>query len=347
MQHEQKLEELFRKALEEMVERLKPQRAFIAYRAGREDKLVPICAHGLPVSSVLVTGEISLGLITGVLQTGEAVHTLDAQNHPQLSERTSVVLTGLRSVICAPIAQPSGLTVGVLYADDRVHEAAFKEGEVAWVRELGVWLGRQISDLLQHWEEPDEQELVGWNRIRQKGLEAFGEGRYADALRLLARARDLADSWPGEGPKLCLSLNELAEVHRAQGELDEAEKLLSRALEILERLSRDRHPDAVPCLNNLGGIHFARGNSARAEALYTYCLDILEASGNGRNPRLIAVLNNIGTVCLERGDVEKAARHYRRAVELAVMAFGEHHPAVLRCRERLDECTRASGLRPV
>ncbi len=72
------------------------------------------------------------------------------------------------------------------------------------------------------------------------------------------------------------SLNNLAELYRAQGRYAEAEPLYRRALAIVEKALGPEHPHVAANLNNLAGLYQAQGHYAEAEPLYQRSLAIYE-----------------------------------------------------------------------
>jgi tetratricopeptide (TPR) repeat protein len=61
-----------------------------------------------------------------------------------------------------------------------------------------------------------------------------------------------------------LSLNNLAELYRIQGQYPEAEPLYKRSLAIREKAQGADHPDVAESLNNLAELYRAQGQYAAA-----------------------------------------------------------------------------------
>ncbi len=77
-----------------------------------------------------------------------------------------------------------------------------------------------------------------------------------------------------EHPDVAYSLNNLAELYRAQGAYAEGEPLYQRALVIRENVLGPEHPDVATSLNNLAELYRAKGAYAEAEPLYQRALAI-------------------------------------------------------------------------
>jgi tetratricopeptide (TPR) repeat protein len=82
-----------------------------------------------------------------------------------------------------------------------------------------------------------------------------GRARYAEARRLLERALAIREAHLGsDHPDTAHSLNNLAGVLRAQGDLAGACLLFERALSIREAHLGLDHPETVPSRRNLAAV---------------------------------------------------------------------------------------------
>ncbi len=79
-----------------------------------------------------------------------------------------------------------------------------------------------------------------------------------------------------EHPDVATSLNNLAELYRAQGQYANAQPLYQRALAIREKALGPEHPDVAQSLNNLALLYYAQGQYANAEPLFNRALAIWE-----------------------------------------------------------------------
>src|SRR5690349_18622616 len=78
----------------------------------------------------------------------------------------------------------------------------------------------------------------------------FDEGKYADAVPLAQRALAVRENELGpDHPDVAISLNNLAELYRAQGRYVDAEPLYRRSLGIREKSLGPDHPDVATALN--------------------------------------------------------------------------------------------------
>ncbi|MCE9594657.1 MAG: sigma 54-interacting transcriptional regulator [Planctomycetes bacterium] len=76
---------------------------------------------------------LSLGIARSVVESGEALISVDAGRDDRFSGMASVEDLKLRSVMCTPIAV-DGRTEGVLYVDNRLQQSAFGEDDLELLR---------------------------------------------------------------------------------------------------------------------------------------------------------------------------------------------------------------------
>jgi tetratricopeptide (TPR) repeat protein len=114
-------------------------------------------------------------------------------------------------------------------------------------------------------------------------------------------------------PDTVQSLNNLALLYYQQGQYQEAEPLLKRALEIREEVLSPKHPDTAESLNNLAVFYLAgdRGQQGRleeAETLLKRALEIREKVLGPKHPDTVQSLNILAALYREQGRLEEAKR---------------------------------------
>ena len=109
------------------------------------------------------------------------------------------------------------------------------------------------------------------------GLNAFTQGKYAEAEPLYVRALAISEQQLGaDHPDTATSFHNLAGLYHTQGKYAEAEPLYQRALAIREQQLGADHPDTAQSLNNLALLYQAQGKYTEAEPLYPRALTIVE-----------------------------------------------------------------------
>ncbi len=91
---------------------------------------------------------------------------------------------------------------------------------------------------------------TAWAKYSEAGGKAYRSGQYAEAEKLLLVALKEAEKFGELDGRLIYSLNDLAELYRAQGKYAEAEPFFRRVLAILEKALGPEHPDVATTLEN-------------------------------------------------------------------------------------------------
>ncbi len=347
----QTLRELFERALTIMLDKLNPERAFIAYKEKDSQELLPQGTHGIDPQSMFVTGEISMEVIKQVLRDGKPINLVDAIQHPGYANRTSVILSGLRSILCVPIKHPSGLIVGLIYADNRLKAGAFDQSHVDWVCELMARVESRLVPVLRTIEpatptaSASNQEALDheWKHHRAEGIRLFQAGQHDEAEQHLMKAQAIAEQFGPLDYRLAKSLGEVAELYRHKKDLDKAERALIRSIDIFEKHREHHHQDLAPSLNNLAGLYYSQGNGLRAEGLYKRALEIWKETLSPDDRKLAPVLYNLGTILKAANNYEEAAHYFGRALRIAEKAWGADHAHTARCRDSFEEARKLAS----
>jgi len=118
------LDQVLNRVMDEVIAATRAERGFLMLR-GADDQLAFVAARG--VDQRTLDGpefQISRGVVERVAREGKPQLTSDAQSDQWLSARSSVVILGLRSILCVPL-QFKGATRGVIYVDNRLQAGLF------------------------------------------------------------------------------------------------------------------------------------------------------------------------------------------------------------------------------
>ena len=151
-----------------------------------------------------------------------------------------------------------------------------------------------------------------WESYNKAGLAAYGKKDYAEAEKQLAAALRKAEKFPNDDPNLTLSLNNLAEIYRAQGKHAEAELYIKRSLAIAEKIYGPENPNVASHLNNLAGNYRDRVMYAEAEPLSKRALDIWEKAFWGDHPLVIFALKSYADLLRRMGRDAEAESYEAR-----------------------------------
>lgn len=349
----------FSQALDQIVRTLKPERTLLLTRESSGSEVYKVASQGFPnlqsLQSIsaksLSTLGVSLSNIENVLNSGRAVNCIDADESSFTGATDSVIMTGIRSIICAPISNSQGQTVGVLYADDRKRRGMFSAGHVEWVLSFGKALGgRATVETLQEDMPPPPPASRHdiWTKIRTKGLLAKNLGNLEIAEKCLIRAlaycrcRDLDASYHAK------TLNDLAEILRLQEKLEQADQHLTQCLEVVEQSPHIDFRTSVPFRNNLAGLRHAQGREEEAKSLYLQILERLDRKSKKDAAAAVPVLANLGTLHVQSNEPSLGVKYLSRAATLAKAVWGEEHEVFKQCQKKLEECSdfaRFGGMR--
>ena len=200
---------------------------------------------------------------------------------------------------------------------------------------------------------PTGAETAAGNLLNE--LAAYRHGAlaaYAAALPLFERALAIREKVLGpEHPRTAQSLNNLARLLQAQGDLAGARPLLERALAICERALGPEHPRTATTLNNLAGLLRAQGDLTGARPLFERALAIREKALGPEHPDTATSLNDVANLLQAQGDLAAARPLLERAQAVYEKALGPEHPWTAQSLNNLAGLLQAqrdfAGARPL
>jgi serine/threonine-protein kinase len=154
------------------------------------------------------------------------------------------------------------------------------------------------------------------------------KGDYPGAERTLRAALAAQEGVNPAGGDLALTLNHLGKTLQAEGKLDEAEAVLTRALSISTAAYGDSHVQVAEAVTNLGAVMFVRGTLDAAEPHFRRALDIRRRILGEDHPLVAAALSNLATLLSRKGDLDGARRTGLEALDAARRVYGPEHPRV-------------------
>ena len=172
---------------------------------------------------------------------------------------------------------------------------------------------------------------TAWERYMKAGMEAYEQGKYAEAEKQLLTALKEAEEFGEQDRRVAQSLGGLGVVYRAQGRYAEAEPLLWKALAIAKKTFPPEHPEVAGSLDNLAALYNAQGKYAEAEPLLrrVLAIDEKEAEKFGEDLRLAMSLNALGIVYHAQGKDAEAEPLLRRALAVAEKERVPENPQVV------------------
>jgi pSer/pThr/pTyr-binding forkhead associated (FHA) protein len=92
------------------------------------------------------TPAVSTSIVKRVMKYGRAVLTSDAGSDTRFGDKSSVIIQGVKSVICAPLAAMDKI-VGVIYLSSSNPRVAFSTGDLELITAIGIQTGMALNSM--------------------------------------------------------------------------------------------------------------------------------------------------------------------------------------------------------
>ena len=120
------LDEVLNRVMDEVIAATRAERGFVMLREADEG-LVFRVARGMDQETIEDPQfQVSRSVVERVAHEGRAILTSDAQSDDRFSMRQSVMMLGLRSILCVPL-QIKDQILGVVYVDNRLQAGIFTQ----------------------------------------------------------------------------------------------------------------------------------------------------------------------------------------------------------------------------
>ncbi|GAX39055.1 peptidase-like protein [Tolypothrix sp. NIES-4075] len=180
-------------------------------------------------------------------------------------------------------------------------------------------------------------------QLNKQVIELYNAGKYSEAIAPAERALAISEKVLGkEHPDVATTLNNLAELYKAQGSYEKAEPMYLRSLAIYEKIMGKDHPLVATSLNNLAELYKAQGSYEKAEPMYLRSLAIYEKVLGKEHPNVATSLNNLASLYTEQGSYEKAEPLYLRSLQIREM-LGKESPEVANTLNNLASLYQQQG----
>ncbi len=118
------LDQVLNRVMDEVIVATRAERGFVMLRES-DGRLVFRAARGIDQQTIDDPAfQVSRSVVEKVALEGKAILTYDAQTDSRFNMRQSVVILGLRSVLCVPLALKNNI-LGVIYVDNRLQAGIF------------------------------------------------------------------------------------------------------------------------------------------------------------------------------------------------------------------------------
>lgn len=277
------------------------------------------------------TGEVGLRIL--VVGTVEEAATLRAR------AMAGEAFEDLASAYSTDVTAAAGGFLGILNVEDLspLYRAAIDglgPDEIGPIAETpsGYLLVQRVS-----------LEESRWIEQTSRGLRAMSEGRLDEAEAPLTAALREAEGIGLLDYRLHSSLNYLADLYRLRGDLETAEPLYLRALEVAEGALGPNHPDLALSLNNLALLYSDRGDYEAAGEALNRAQAILVSALGPNHPNVAIGMRNLARLRRLEGNVERAESLYNVALSILEEVLGPDDVAVADTLEELAAVLEDQG----
>ncbi len=123
------LDEVLNRVMDEVITGVHAERGFVML-SDPDGQLAFRVARGMDQTSIESPQfQVSRSVVERVAREGEPVLTSDAQTDERFNIRQSVVLLGLRSILCVPLKLKDN-AIGVIYVDNRLQAGIFTDADL-------------------------------------------------------------------------------------------------------------------------------------------------------------------------------------------------------------------------
>jgi serine/threonine protein kinase len=190
----------------------------------------------------------------------------------------------------------------------------------------------QAQELLEKSLRERERVLDGDDPLlaashQRVGLVLHRSARYDEAKRhfeaALAIHQRRGKPWDQAGV-----LNDLANLARAQGNLDGAQELAEQVVDLRRRFGPPQSPELGKALNNLALVRWRKKEHAAAVPIYEEALAIHRRNEGDPSSLVAGTEDNLAMVFNDLGRLEEAQAHNAKALEILERIYREPHPAL-------------------
>jgi tetratricopeptide (TPR) repeat protein len=124
----------------------------------------------------------------------------------------------------------------------------------------------------------------------------------------------------------------------ARGDLDQAEAMLTSALEQRDAVLAEESEQVVSNLCALADIHAARREWHDAVSRLSEAMGVVETWIGQGTPQAVMVMTRLGRALTDSGQLAQARPLLEQALSLAAQRLGEDHPTTASCLHNLAHC---------
>jgi len=170
---------------------------------------------------------------------------------------------------------------------------------------------------------PNDEELKEVQRLKQSVVELFKQGKFDEALPPAQRALEIEKRLLGPtSQRVAVSLNNLAEIHLAKKNYEEAETLFAESLAIFEKAEARNAELIENVLGRLATLRFFKKDYAKAAALLERSLALAGKTSGSDNKRTAETMFELAVIYQKQAHYEKAEPLFLKSLKLKEKLLG-------------------------
>ena len=150
------------------------------------------------------------------------------------------------------------------------------------------------------------EDKTPWELHSEQGTTLMEQGKFPEAEQELKAALELAEQFEGQDPRLTQSITNLAILHNAKGEPEQAETLLLKAVAIHEEGPTPQTAELAASLSNLGALYVTQQNFDQAQTSFERALAVREQALGPDDPQVIRDNENLAALFVRQSQYAKA-----------------------------------------
>lgn len=149
----------------------------------------------------------------------------------------------------------------------------------------------------------------------QMGQISIGQKQYSDSEKYLNRARSIVEGAKKLDSRLYTQIIDgLAMTYSKEGAGNKAVELVTKAIDMSERVDGKDNADEADLLSNLATFYVDQGDYTKAEPVMRHAMDIIRTSGLTGRASTLVTMNNLAVICHHQGRIKEAEDIYRAVI---------------------------------
>ncbi|MGD2086647.1 MAG: toll/interleukin-1 receptor domain-containing protein [Candidatus Aminicenantes bacterium] len=197
-----------------------------------------------------------------------------------------------------------------------------------WLRKdrYNIFMHQVIQEVIRYKTKPDAEKCenliisLAWKLDLEPGDNPINKKEFVIFADSLVQHIDENDE------ELAKLANNLGEIFRHMGQLEQALEFLKKAMEIREILLDKQHPDLAESYNNLSLIYRDSGQLEQALKFLKKAIKILKKAQGKDRSYLGFAYNNLSLIYQDLSQLEQALEFQKKAIKICEKNLDKYHP---------------------